>query len=216
MGPLKTDLFQYRYLPARIGQSREKVLIVLHGLGDSLNGFTWMPSELGVDAFSYLLVNAPDPYFGGFSWYDFLEDPEPGILRSRRLLLQLIEELVQQGIDSRDLYFFGFSQGCLMTADVGLRCQRVLGGLCGVSGYVGLFEEYPEAFAPAAQEQRFLFTHGLRDPVVPYGPAKDQFLKLKGQGIDLEFHSYDKDHTVLPEELKDIADWFRGRLKDNP
>ena len=29
-------------------------------VGDSLNGFTWMPGELRLDSLSYLLVNAPD------------------------------------------------------------------------------------------------------------------------------------------------------------
>jgi phospholipase/carboxylesterase len=131
------------------------------------------------------------------------------------LLLQLIEELLKQGVASQDIFFFGFSQGCLMATDVGLRCQHVLGGVCGISGYVGFFDEYPDAFSPVARDQKFLFSHGMRDPVVPYAPAKDQFLKLKGHGIQMLFNSYDKDHTVLPEELRDIATWFRERVKSS-
>lgn len=118
---LETRLFDFKYVPARILHPKEKVCVVLHGLGDSLGGYTWFPGELRVDDLSFLLVNAPDPYYGGFSWYDFLEDPEPGVLRSRALLLQLLDELVAQGVQSRDIYLFGFSQGCLMSVDVGLR-----------------------------------------------------------------------------------------------
>src|SRR5690606_5639635 len=148
---LTSALFDHRYIPAPPGTGkpalpgsgnvREKVLIVLHGLGDSLQGFTWMPSQLGLDGLSYLLVNAPDDYYGGFSWFDFtgggahMENAVPGILRSRKLIKGLVAEVMAQGVASRDILLFGFSQGCLMALDAGLRSEVRLGGICGVSGW---------------------------------------------------------------------------------
>ena len=41
---------------------------------------------------SALLVNAPEDYFGGFSWYDFTGDAESGIRRSRKFLFELLIE----------------------------------------------------------------------------------------------------------------------------
>ena len=42
---------------------------VLHGLGDSMQG--WMPicDELKHDDIGWVLVNAPEPFFDGFSWF---------------------------------------------------------------------------------------------------------------------------------------------------
>jgi len=74
--PLTTEL-----VPAPDKNSR-RLMIVLHGLGDSMEGFRWLPSALGLPWLNYLLVNAPDPYFGGWAWYDFAGDPRPGITRS--------------------------------------------------------------------------------------------------------------------------------------
>src|SRR5688572_18097776 len=88
-----TALFQHRYIPAPKPGPEEKLLVVFHGLGDSLNGFTWMPSAFGIGELSYLLVNAPDDYYGGFSWFDFPSDPLPGIYRSRKLIAGLLDEL---------------------------------------------------------------------------------------------------------------------------
>ena len=209
---LTTRHFQHRYVPARQKSERERVVIVLHGLGDSLNGFSFLPEALGIGELSYLLLNAPDSYYGGYSWYDFQGDSATGIRRSRELLLKLLHELKEQGVASNDIFLFGFSQGCLMATDLGLRCPEALGGICGVSGYVAFMEEYPEQLSPAVKNQHFLISCGHRDNMVPFEPAARQFQKLQTMGIDIDFKAYDKDHTILEEELKDIAAWFRGRL----
>ncbi|MDB5049078.1 MAG: serine esterase [Fibrobacteres bacterium] len=217
---LKTDLFRYKYIPARQPGPQEKVLVVFHGLGDSLNGFTWMPQELRLDGLSYLLVNAPDEYYGGFSWFDFtgggqeMENAVPGILRSRKMIQGLIAELLGQGIKPANLILFGFSQGCLMALDAGLRADVVLGGVCGVSGWVAFQEEYPAAFSPHARLQEFLVTHGLRDPLLPFDRVETQYAFLKAQGLHLTFKPYDKDHTILPEELRDIRNWLMLRMSE--
>jgi phospholipase/carboxylesterase len=194
------------------------VLVVLHGLGDSLNGFTWMPREMGLDALSYLLVNAPDDYYGGYSWFDFTgggADMGPaiaGIHRSRKLIQGLLGELVAQGLRPDDILLFGFSQGCLMAMDAGLRTDAVLGGICGVSGWLAFQEEYPAAFSAAAPQQTFLVTHGLRDPLLPLRRSQAQMTQLKALGINVTFKEYDKEHTILPEELRDIRGWVLDRI----
>jgi phospholipase/carboxylesterase len=210
---LTTRHFEHRYFPAVQKQEREKLLIVLHGLGDSLEGYSFLPQELRVPEFSYLLLNAPDEYYDGYSWFDFGGDIGVGVVRSRKLLLQLLLELKEQGVRPGDTFLFGFSQGCLMVTDVGLRSPELLGGICGVSGYVAFAEEYPEKFSAVARSQHFLITHGKEDPVVPYGPAERQFIKLKREGLDMEFRAYHKPHTILPGELRDISEWFKARLK---
>ena len=45
-----------------------------------------MPDTFQLPDMNYLLVNAPDDYYGGYSWYDFARDPGPGVVRSRRML----------------------------------------------------------------------------------------------------------------------------------
>lgn len=211
---LSTRHFVHRYVPARVPFDRPRVLVVLHGLGDSLNGYHFLPQAMNIPEMSYLLLNAPDPYYGGYAWYDFMGDPAPGVIRSRGLLLALLDELEEQGVPAADIFLFGFSQGGLMATDVGLRADRVLGGIVGVSGYVALLREYPAAFAAAARSQKFLITLGRRDPVVPFEPSREQFHDLRRMGIDLEIVAYGKDHTMLAEELADIAGWVRGRMDE--
>lgn len=72
-------------------------MVVLHGLGDSMDGYRWLPEALRLDALNYLLVNAPDEYYGGWSWYDLPGDAAPGVLRSRKLLFELLDSARERG-----------------------------------------------------------------------------------------------------------------------
>ncbi len=83
-------------VPAQQVPSRA-LLIVLHGLGDSSQGWEWLPGELRLPWLEYALVNAPDSYYGGYSWYDLPGDAGPGVRRSRELLRHLIDERIAAG-----------------------------------------------------------------------------------------------------------------------
>src|SRR6266702_562368 len=86
-------------IPAREAGSR-RLMIMLHGLGDSLEGFRWLPEALNLPWLNYLLVNAPDEYYGGYSWYDFAGNITPGVARSRKLLVSLLDEQRAKGFPS--------------------------------------------------------------------------------------------------------------------
>src|SRR5437879_10158905 len=86
-----------------------RLLIMLHGLGDSIEGYRWLPPALNLPWLNYLLVNAPDEYYGGYSWYDFIGDINPGVQRSRKLLFELLEAQREAGFPSEQIILGGFS-----------------------------------------------------------------------------------------------------------
>ena len=187
------------------------LMIVLHGLGDSTAGYRWMPAALQLPWLNYLLVNAPDDYFGGYSWFDFAGDPAPGIARSRKLLFGLLDEQRQQGWPTERTTLFGFSQGCLMTWEVGLRYPHRLAGLIGISGYVHEPEKLLEVLSPVAPQQRFLVTHGTLDPLIPFAEVREQVNVLKSAGLRVEWHEFVKAHTLAgDQELDVIRDFVRA------
>jgi phospholipase/carboxylesterase len=158
------------------------------------------------------LVNAPDPYFTGFSWFDIYGDREKGILRSRKLLFELMDEIHVTGWSTNHVGVFGFSQGCLMAIDLACRYPETFGAVVGVSGFVGFLSQYPEALAPAARNQKILMTHGTADPMVPLEETRKQANALQGMGMRLEFKTYDKEHTIDPRQ--EVADIRRFLLKN--
>src|ERR1700743_3886383 len=106
------------FIPAAEQNSR-RIFIMLHGLGDSAAGCRWLPPALDLPWMNYLLVNAPDEYYGGFSWYDYAGDQRTGGLRSRKLLFEFLDAQRAAGFPTDQTILSGFSQGCLMTLDVG-------------------------------------------------------------------------------------------------
>lgn len=197
-------------IPAAQKDSR-RLMVVLHGLGDSMDGYRWLPEALRLDALNYLLVNAPDEYYGGWSWYDLPGDAAPGVVRSRKLLFGLLDSLRERGFPTEQTLLFGFSQGCLMTLETGLRYPHRLAGLIGVSGYVHDPERLLREMPPGATQQRVLLTHGTYDPLIPISRTRAQVQLLRGAGLQIEWREFAKEHTIAGEaELAVIRAFAAG------
>ena len=186
-------------IPAAEKKSR-RLMIMLHGLGDSMDGYRWLPQAMNLPWLNYLLVNAPDEYFGGWSWFDYPNNISPGILRSRKLLFELLDDLRAKHFPAEQITLAGFSQGCLMTVDVGLRYPHKFAGLVGISGWVFEIEKLLQEFSPVAKQQRLLVTHGEFDQVIPFAKVREQARQLKSAGLDVEWCEFPKDHTIHGEE----------------
>ena len=206
----RINTFTSRFFPA--AESSGKLVIVLHGLGDSLEGFLWLPRMLDLPKANTLLVNAPHPYYIGYAWYDS-DDPAPGVLHGRELIGSLFAELEAQGWRSGGMLLFGFSQGCVMCIDFALRHDRPLAGIVGISGYA-LLDEHTEAeIHPQARAQKWLVTHGRHDPLLPLARTHAMMEQLRGWGIPIEWHAYAKEHTIdMEEEMPLLRRWIGERL----
>ena len=205
-------MLHHEFIPAAEKNSRA-LWIMLHGLGDSIEGYRWLPEAMRLPGMNYLLVNAPDEYYGGFSWFNFGGDIVPGVARSRQLLFELLDAQRAKGFATEQTILGGFSQGCLMSVDVGLRYPHRLAGIVGVSGYVCQPEELVEQLSPVAFEQRLLVTHGTKDPLIRFADVREQVNVLKAAGLHIEFHEFLKAHTIAgEEELEVIREFVRGGL----
>jgi len=196
-------------IPAAEKSSR--LMVMLHGLGDSMEGYRWFPGAMKLPWLNYLLVNAPDEYFGGCSWFDYPNNPAPGILRSRKLLFELLDNLRAKGFPAEQITLGGFSQGCLMAIDVGLRYPHRFAGLAGISGWVFEIDRLLKELSPVAEQQRLLVTHGRFDPIIPFDPVRGQVEKLKSAGIKTEWREFPKAHTIHGEaEISVIREFVRA------
>ena len=175
------------------------LMMVLHGLGDSMEGYRWLPGALRTPALNTLLVNAPDDYNGGFSWYDIYNNTAPGVERSRGLLFDLLDQQRADGFATENTFLFGFSQGCLMTLEVGMRYSHRFAGLIGISGYVHEPDKLVAEQSLMAKEQSFLITHGTADPLLPLAQTKAQMEQLRASGIRIQWEVFEKEHTIQGE-----------------
>ena len=189
------------------------LMVVLHGLGDSMEGYRWLPKALDLPWLNYLLVNAPDDYHGGFSWYDIYEDPDPGVKRSRKAMVELRDNHREAGFPSKQAFQFGFSQGCLVTMEIAMRYPHRLAGCIGISGYIHEPNTALKELSLVAKEQETLITYGTFDPIIPAAKVKGQLHQLTTEGnLQIEAHEFAKEHTIAgTEELSLIRDFIRLR-----
>lgn len=200
-------MLHHEFIPAQENNSK-RLMIMLHGLGDSIEGYRWWPEAMQLPWLNYLLVNAPDEYYGGFSWYDYAGDMIPGVARSRKMLFELLAAMQQQGFAAEQITLGGFSQGCLMSIEVGLRYPQKLAGIVGISGYVCDVDNLVEELSPVAMQQRLLITHGTVDTVVPFAVTREQINILKAAGLRVEWHEFVKPHTIAGEEELEVIRKF--------
>ena len=202
-------MLEHDYIPAREKGSC-RLMIMLHGLGDSIEGYRWLPEALELPWLNYLLVNAPDEYFGGYSWFEFEGNIVPGVERSRKLLFEMLDALRAKGFPTDQTTFGGFSQGSLMSIEVGLRYPHRFAGIVSISGYVCEPETLLRELSPVARQQRFLVTHGTLDPMIPIAAVRDQISRLKTAGINIEWHEFAKAHTIIEPELERVREFVRA------
>ena len=204
--PLKlNNLFAPSKTPSK------KLMILLHGRGDSSLGLTGIPPLFERDDMNYLLLDAPYDYYGGRSWYGLPPEQEEGILYSTKILTEICDELFEEQFEASESFLFGFSQGSLLTFEFGARYHKVLAGYMAISGYIYNAEKILEEMNPKVKEAKWLCTHGTFDGVLPYETSKEQVEILQDGGFEIEFNTYDKDHTIVMEELEMIREWMRER-----
>jgi phospholipase/carboxylesterase len=192
-------MLEYEFIPAEVKGSR-RLWVMLHGLGDSNEGYRWLPEVMRLPWMNYLLVNAPDEYYGGYSWFNFGGDIAPGVRRSREFLFQLLDAQRAQGFPTEETTLGGFSQGCLMSIEVALRYPHLFAGIVGISGYVCNPATLLAEISPAGRRQRVLMTHGTQDTMIRLADVARQAAALKAGGVQLEFHEFVKGHTIAGEQ----------------
>lgn len=195
------------FIPSKIPS--KKLMIILHGRGDSSEGFTSLPSFLNIDTMNYLLLDAPFEYFTGFSWYQLPPKQLPGIEYSSKVLSTILDELFEEKFNADESFLFGFSQGSLLTFEFGARYHKVLAGYIAISGYIYDADKLLKDMNQNVKNAKWLCTHGTHDPVLPFETSKEQVKTLQDSGFEIEFKSYKKDHSIDREELSMIAKWMQ-------
>lgn len=198
------------FIPSKVPS--KKLMIVLHGRGDSSEGFRNLPELLNIDEMNYILLDAPFEYFTGFSWYQLPPNQLPGIKHSSRFLTEVLDELFKEEFNVNESFLFGFSQGSLLTFEFGARYHKVLAGYIGVSGYIYDADKLLNDMNEEVNRGNWLCTHGIYDNVLGFETSKEQVETLQNGGFNIEFKTYEKDHTIVEDELSMISEWIKTRL----
>jgi phospholipase/carboxylesterase len=202
-------------------------IIWMHGLGADGNDFVPLVQELeysGLPAIRFVFPHAktmPVTINGGYvmrAWYDITgaeltrREDENGLRASQRDIEALIAREKERGIPAARIVVAGFSQGCAMTLQTGLRHDEKLAGLLCLSGYLPLADKTAAERTEANLATPIFMAHGRQDPVVPFMRAQQSRDVLKALGYQVQWHEYDMQHSLCIDEVRDINAWLRKVL----
>lgn len=210
------------------GQNPEIAIIWMHGLGADGNDFVPMVNELdltGLPAIRFIFPHAntmPVTINNGYvmrAWYDIVhtdlgrQEDENGLRTSQLQVEALIAREKARGIPASRIVLAGFSQGCAMALQTGLRHPEKLAGLMCLSGYVPIAASVPAERTEASLQTPVFMVHGQMDPVIPIARATTSRDLLKTLGYQIEWHDYYMQHSLCQEEVEHISAWLKKILK---
>ncbi|MBV6272444.1 carboxylesterase [Alcaligenaceae bacterium CGII-47] len=214
-------------LERETGPQPTHAIIWMHGLGADGNDFFPIVPELlgaGMPACRFVFPHAPvrpvsiNQGMPMRAWYDIFamdlvsrEDAD-GVRTSQEAIKALIEREHLRGIPYSNIVLAGFSQGCAMALYTGVRLDKALAGIIGLSGYLPLMDTTAQEYTPANLATPIFLGHGTMDPVVALGrgqAARDTLLTL---GYQPQWHAYPMMHAVCPQEIADIRAFLKTVL----
>ena len=199
----------------------DSCVIWLHGLGASGHDFEPMVPFLGLpDSLQtrFVFPHAPErpvTVNQGYvmrAWYDITEvsintrTDHPGIKSSVDQIHALIDREIDQGVSSDRVILIGFSQGGVIAAQAGFGYRSRIAGIVALSTYLADPGSIPEGNLP------IFLGHGQADPIVPFSLGEQARDRLNQCGYDVSWHSYDMEHSVSMDEIRDIGNWIIARL----
>ncbi len=167
----------------------KNAIILLHGYGGSgddiaalsINWKRFLPNTIFIcpDGHEKCKINP-----SGYQWFDLTTENEKtileGAIKAENILHKFIEEIkFEYKLKTNQICLSGFSQGCMISINIGLTSNEALNCVVGFSGKVLNKKDLAKR---KTKQTNFLLIHGENDDVVSATnllDAKDFFLRNK-------------------------------------
>ncbi|MGE0742662.1 MAG: alpha/beta hydrolase [Hyphomonadaceae bacterium] len=208
-------------MPPKRGGKPDSLVILLHGYGSNGNDLIslapyWADALPGT---AFVSPNAIEPVPGvpgGYQWFPITQlDPhlmERGVRAAAPSVESFIDrELERYGLDPSRLALVGFSQGTMMALHVGLRRERPVAAILGLSGVLVGGQTLK---GEMRSKPPILLIHGDRDPTIPIPAMFDSARQLCDAGHGAQWHvSYGVPHSIGPDGVELGGDFLATYLK---
>ena len=187
-------------------------IVLLHGYGGdgkdismlSLNWKRHLPNTI------FICPNGHEPCPinpSGYQWFDLSKDDPDYILeesfKAEKKLNKFLDEVKNEyKIDNDKIYLSGFSQGCMMSINIGLTSEKKFNCIIGFSGKIINLNNLKRR---KKNHTDILLIHGDKDDIVAPShllEAKDFFLR---ENVNVETHLIKNCGHNIPIEASSIA-----------
>jgi len=211
-------------------EPHDSVIVFLHGLGDTAQGWSFLPQQLGLARTKFILPTAPTTPItinGGMpmpGWSDIRglsgDAPEDrrGFDASAARVRDIIQAEVDAGIPPARIILGGFSQGGAVALHTGMRLSTTLGGIMAMSTWLPFRAEYSGEDSPLTAEARripLLMMHGDADEIVQLSWGRGSHDILRPLLDSSEFLTYSDMGHGGPDPMPDMLHFCTRVLADS-
>lgn len=214
--PLQADL-PLKYLEqANPDSVNQPLVIFLHGYGSNEQDLFGIKDDLPAQ-YTYLSVRAPIVMEeGSYQWFrkkgEGAYNGETDDLKtSSQVLLDFVAQAAKKyHTQARKVYLVGFSQGAIMSYEVGLRHPDAVGGIAALSGRI-----LPVLKSELKHDKNhpllaIFIGHGTADKRLPLIDGTEANSLLQSLSLKPEFHAYQGvGHNISAEEVQDLSAWLQ-------
>lgn len=227
MTPIDTDTD--RTLAARINlyydlhrpsTAPAPLLIALHGYGANKRQMMREAQMMAPEGFAIASLQGfhqhmkeprepSGPLRFGFGWLTNFH-PEESVAIHHRVLINLISELVEEGVaDSTRIFLLGFSQSCALNYRFAFTHPEKLKGVIGICG--GIPGDWDTNLGYHGSELNVFHLAGTRDEFYTPERVRDYERQLATRARRVTFKSYDAAHEIVPQMREDVRQWLGHR-----
>ncbi len=194
------------------GKNIKNVVVLFHGYGGdgedismiTLNWKRHMPNTI------FICPNAHETCEispTGYQWFDLTKDDPDYILneslKAEKKVNKFLNEIKEEyNLDNKQISLSGFSQGCMMSINVGLTAEKNFNAIIGFSGKIINIENLKTRIK---NRTKTILIHGDQDDIVSPThllEAKDFFLR---ENINIETHLIKNCAHHIPYEASSLA-----------
>lgn len=195
---------------------QKPMIILLHGFGSNEADLFSLKNTIP-DSFILISVQAPfEMGRNSYRWFSFQYQygkpivSQEEIDKSVVLLKAFIPAVVEKyNPDKKHIYLGGFSQGAMMSYEIGLKNPELISGIAAMGGRIFPSTMDSIKTSDALKHLKIFIGHGDADMMIPYKDAEEANKVLKKLGSSPTFKTYiNMGHTISKEELKDLVEWL--------
>lgn len=212
------NLLYTAHVPA--GDGPFPTIIVLHGWGANAHDLLGLAPMLHEGNALVICPQGPVEFpvgqgMYGYGWFPLTPgvppDPEAFKQGAEALRAFVGQAMERYPIDPGKVVIAGFSQGGMMSYELGLREPGRFAGIAALSCWLPapLAEDLPRL--PEQRDLPVLVIHGTQDTMIPVERARDSREALRDFGVSMTYREFDMAHEIRPEALRLILQWLETR-----
>lgn len=198
------------------------LLIALHGYGANKRQMTREARKMIPEGFA---IGSPQgfhqhlkeprepggPLRFGFGWLTNFH-PEESVGLHHRALLDLIDQLVDEGVAlRRRVFLLGFSQSCALNYRFAFTYPDRLRGVIGICG--GLPGDWETSELYKQTEAAVFHLAGARDEFYTPERVRDYEARLRERARGVEMKSYEAGHEIAQAMRDDVRSWLEKQAR---